>query len=241
MPNLHHVAVASQGTNKAAVSDEVVTTAQHIERLLRELSPADSSLEAKESAPLAHWSKTGLSATSYVPYTPSDAKIQKPRQYNARITFDIRFKKFKELGAFGTKLSALPHTEISHIDWILTAATRKAYQSQLRKAATKDALEKAQDYCDVLGCSYPRPVELNEGNVATGGGGGGLFGNNGGSLFGSANARAAQQAQMSYQQQQCAPGHGPGGGNDARDESPLEFTPKEVRMSFEVTVRWHAE
>lgn len=235
-----HVSVSSQGTNKAFVSDEVITTAQHIERLLRDLSPPDSNPtpEAKAAAPLAHWSKTGLSATSYVPhnygvYTPQ------PRQYTARITFDIRFQKFRELGAFGTKLSALPHAEVSHIDWILTASTRKAYQSQLRKAATRHALEKARDYCDVLSCGNLRPVELSEGTMATaGGGGGGLFGS---SAFG----RTAQQAQVSYQQQQSAPGAmgrpQTDGANGTRDESPLEFTPKEVRMNMDVTVKFHAE
>lgn len=233
-----NVAVASQGANKAAVSENVVTTAQHIERLLRELSPSDTTPETKDAAPLAHWSKTGLSATSFMPYMPPNSKApQKAREYNARITFDIRFKKFKELGAFGTKLSALPHVEVSHIDWILTTATQKSYQSQLRKSATRDALEKARDYCEVLGCSNLRPVGLHEGNVATGmsGGGGGLFRNGcGGGLFGS-TSQAAQQSMQS------APGMNANGGSDARDESPLEFTPKEVRMAMEVTIKFCAE
>ena len=57
---LIHVSVASSGINKAAVSDEVLTTARHIEGLLRQLSPQEDTPEAKQAAALAHWSKTSV-------------------------------------------------------------------------------------------------------------------------------------------------------------------------------------
>lgn len=90
-----HLTVTSTGPNKAAAADDVQTTTQHIETMLRELSPPDpppqgsSKDHAKAAAPLAHWSKTGLSATSYVPYN-TDARLNsvaKARQYTAKITF----------------------------------------------------------------------------------------------------------------------------------------------------------
>ena len=224
-----NVSVTSEGHFKATVSEEVVTAAHQVERHLRELAPPDDTPEATEASPLAHWAKTGLSARSYIPYSNSDH--QSPRKYTATITFDIRFKKFRELGAFATKLSALPHTEISNISWILTPATHKAHESLLRKEATKNALEKARDYCDVLGCTNLRPVELTEGNVSSSGLSGGLFG----------SSRWGAQQQAQQQARGTGLFGGQGAANDSRDESPLEFTPKEVRMSMDVTIKFHAE
>lgn len=224
-----HITLSSTGPNKASASNDVFTAASHLERLLRELSPPENpDPAAKAAAPLAHWSKTGLAATSHVPYTydVARARHEQPRQYTAKITFDVRFQHFGPMGAFGTRLAALPHAEVSHIEWVLTAGTQKGYQSRLRRAAASDALEKARDYCEVLGCSGVRPVELSE--AASGGT----------ALFGSVRGGGA-----SHQMMQTAPGTGMGvpGAEGARDESPLEFTPKEVRMSMEVTVKFEAE
>ena len=88
-----NVAVESSGQNKATVSDEVLTTAKHLETLLRQMAPSDRTPEAKQASPLAHWSKTGLTATSHIPWVNSPFGIgntapeQQPRQYDASITF----------------------------------------------------------------------------------------------------------------------------------------------------------
>ena len=162
-----NVLVASAGTNKASVSDEVLTTARHLETLLRELSPNEETPEAKAASPLAHWSKTSLSATSHVPYN-HQKEIYEARQFNASISFDIRFKEFKALGSFGSRLSALSHVEVPNINWILTEATEKSYRSQLRKEAARDSLQKAREYCEVMNCTNVRPVELEEGYSSSG-------------------------------------------------------------------------
>ena len=224
---LIHVCIASTGLNKAAVSDEVLTTTSHVENLLRDLSPIDETPEAKAAAPLAHWSKTSLSSTSWLPWSYTK-KANMARQYNARITFDIRFKEFKALGDFGSKLSSLEHTEITNIDWILTAGTEKSLRSQLRKAAARGALQKAHDYCEVLGCTHVRAVKVEETKACH--------------RVGAAVVNHhMNQGGVSYQQMQVAPGHNPQGDADCRNESPLEFRPQEVRMSMSVSVRFHAE
>jgi hypothetical protein len=216
-----NVVVQSSGTNKATVSDEVLTTAKHLESMIRDIAPKDSSPEAKQASPLAHWAKKGFTATSHIPWYNHE-KPAPPRQYDGSITFDIRFKEFKALGAFGEKLTALPHVEVKNVNWILTPATMKSFRTQLRQEAAQDALTKAQDYCAVLGCTNLRPVELSEGGGSVGGGG---------ALFGM--SRNMQMVQM-----QQAPGMS---GQNSRDESPLEFRPEEVRMDMEVTVKFHAE
>ena len=84
---LIHVSVASTGTNKAAVSDEVLTTTKHIENLLKDLSPADETQAAKVAAPLAHWSKNSMSATSWQPWDHTE-QVYKARQYTTKVTFE---------------------------------------------------------------------------------------------------------------------------------------------------------
>ncbi|KAK4626598.1 hypothetical protein CLAFUW4_04923 [Fulvia fulva] len=230
---LINVTVASAGQNKAAVSDEVVTTAKHIEALLSELCPKDDSPEAKAASPLAHWDKTSLSATSYVP-RDKDGN-EKPRQYDASVTFDIRFKEFKALGRFGTKVSSLNHVEVQNISWILTAETEKSFQSKLRRDAAKDAMDKARDYCEVLQCTNLRPIELEEGRSHTG-----VYRPN--YSYGMSqdvgSRRMHQSAQASMQSMQRARQSHPG--SDSRSED-LEFRPQEVRLSMDVTIKFHAD
>ncbi|KAK5164891.1 uncharacterized protein LTR77_009555 [Saxophila tyrrhenica] len=209
---LLNISVETSGPNKASVSDSVLTTAKHLESLLRSLSPASESDEDKAASPLAHWSKTGLTATSHIPY--KDDGTAEPRQFDGSITFDIRFKDFAALGAFGEKLSALPHVEVKGVHWILTPATEKSFRSRLRREAAQDALEKAKDYAEVLGCFDVRAVELTEGGEGMSGMG-----------------RATQS--LGPRTRQLARKGG-------RDESPLEFQPEEVRMGMEVEVKFHA-
>lgn len=156
---LINVSVSSTGTNKASVADEVVTTAKHIEELLREISPQDDTAEAKAASPLAHWNKTSLSSRSWMPRDDKNNE-QPPMKHSATVKFDIRFKEFKALGSFGTRISSIPHVHINDIDWILTTATEDSYRPQLRRDCAKDALEKAKDYCEILGCTNLRPVSL---------------------------------------------------------------------------------
>ncbi|KAK3701787.1 hypothetical protein LTR37_015307 [Vermiconidia calcicola] len=142
-----------------------------------------------------------------------------PRRYNGSINFDIRFKEFKPLGNFGARLSSLTHVEVNDIRWIL------------RKEAAKNALRKAQDYCEVLNCTNVHPVELDEGYSST--------------YAASGQHRMAQQQQPQQQGNLRSFDNGDmqstGFASDTRDESPLEFRPEEVKMSMSVTVKFHAE
>ncbi|KAF2216018.1 hypothetical protein CERZMDRAFT_34928 [Cercospora zeae-maydis SCOH1-5] len=239
---LINVSVSSSGNKRAQVSEEVLTTARHIESLLRPLCPDDESPEAKAAAPLAHWSKTSLSSTSHVPYNHKSPDKELPRVYNASVNFDIRFRDFVALGSFGTKLSSLPHVEVQNINWILTDATLKSFKSQLRKEAAQDAIQKAKDYCDVLGCTSLRPVELQEGDArnvmsagwgSTSSNGPGAVARGGG-LFGSA---AQPMAQMSMQRARRA---GPQAGEEVQAED-LSFDAQEVKMAMDVTIKFHAD
>lgn len=243
-----NVSVSSSGINEASVSDKVITTAKHIESLLGPLSPQDDKAKAKTAAPIAHWSKTSLSSTSHGLYHYQDPDQPPIRQYKA-ISFDISFRDFQVLSSFGTKLSSISHVEVQNISWILTDATLKSFETELRKQAAQDALRKVRDYCDVLACkANVRPVELQEGDarstMSAGFGGGGRGAGNG--IFGGGGyhgesgvaAKYAQTATVSRSMQQAELGIG--NGEYARTEG-LRFDAQEVKMAMEVTVKFEAD
>ncbi|KAL9106733.1 MAG: hypothetical protein Q9227_008303 [Pyrenula ochraceoflavens] len=244
---LLNLTVSTTGPSKPTVTSSVLDATSTIATHCRSLSPPSSNA-------LAHWSKTSLSASSYIPYS-SDIRHERARKYTATVKFDIRFKDFSAMGPFAKKVAGLPCVSISGIDWLLTPGTRRAFQSRLRKEAAADALAKARDYCEVL-CAVPaplprgfnwiregegevriRPLELTEGIVD----------NHGMGVNRMMNARGPQEMQMQMQMQQApgsaiAPvggsGGGAGKGAEERDESDLEFRPQEVRMRADVSVKF---
>lgn len=244
------IAATNTGPNKQAVSDAVLTTAQHIEGLVHSLQneatppphsqdPAQAP-DSSPSKPIAHWSKTSLTATSHVPAAhmqgfmlaqsvPGAAMQQQAppqRQYSSRIDFDVRFRDFAALGDFSARLSALDHCEVERIDWILLPATRRAFESRLRADAAADALRKARDYCAVLCGSADAayrivPVQLGQEHANT--------------PSPSPYGRAGANNMMMQQQQQMHPLAGQAG------DSGLSFTPQEVRMELSVEVKFQVE
>lgn len=230
-----NVAVSSDGLDKAKVSNDIISAARQIESMLRELSPDDDTPAVKAAAPLAHWSKTSLSATSYVPPSKhnwsnaahfgaplhptmitNDDDEEPARRYRGNIKFDIRFKDFKALGSFGTKISSIEHVEVSNITWSLTDATEAKYRTQLRRDAAKDALTKARDYCDVLGCVKLRPVELHDNQS-----------------YHMPHMRQGRALQMQSAMAAADPGQ------EQMEE--LEFTPQEIKMTMEISIKFHAD
>lgn len=203
----------------------------------------------KKAAPIAHWSKTSLSSTSHGLYHHQDPDQPPIRQYNVAISFDISFRDFQALRSFGTKLSSISHVEVQNISWILTDATLKSFETELREKAAQDALEKACDYCNVLAYkANVQPVELQEGDARStmsagfvGGGrgaGNGIFG--GGGYHGESGvaAKYAQTATVSRSMQQAKIEIG--NGEYARTEG-LRFDAQEVKMAMEVTVKFEAD
>lgn len=235
-----HVAASSTGTNKVAVIDEVVTAAKHIENLLREIGPKDDSAAAKAASPLAHWNKDSLSSKTWTPRDDKNNEVAgAPEKHSATVTFDVRFKEFKALGSFGTRIGALPHVTIRDIDWILTTATEDSYRPQLRREAAENAVRVARHYCEILECTNLRPVELNVSTVQY---------SKGYILltllflcFQEINEYSA--ATRSYHRQHIATQSARAYGDPGKPERPdeLEFKPQEVKMKKDIKITFQAE
>ncbi|GAB7353521.1 hypothetical protein MBLNU459_g3965t2 [Dothideomycetes sp. NU459] len=224
------VKVSSQGPSRKDVSEQVTNTAKHLQVLLGSMSPPDSSEEAKKSAALAHWSMSSLTSTSRMPTDQNGNEVEDgQRLYLAETSFDIRVRDFDKLSALATELSTLQHVTISSIKSVLTNSTKKAFESELRKMAAKDALQRARDYAEALGLTTVRPIELDESPINIYGGYG---------WMGAAEHGTKQAARM----MQMVPSADVSskGGLDSSNLEHFVFQAEEVTMSAEIQMKFEA-
>lgn len=201
-----NVTVESRATEKVTASDDALAASKAMEEMLRELSPQDESPGARAAAPLQQWTKTAISSTSVMDRAP---------QFQAEIKFNIKFQDLTAIRPFATKLYHLPCVVIRSFEWSLTDATTASYQSRLRREAALDAMAKAKDYCETLGCATPRPTQLQEK----------LFYNGIGQGYGTTGIEY-DRAENFY-------------GGSGRYER-LDFMPQDVQLIREVTVKFDA-
>lgn len=142
-----------------------------------------------------------------------DSERKKSRQYNAHITFEVKFADFTVLGNLCTQLANMPFVSVRTIEWGLTDKTKASLVGLSRKLAVGDAVSKAQDFAAAVGRSSVIAVEINTDSAG--------FGRPTGGLFGTARAR--------------------GTGAAVAEEDALNFEPEEVDMSCSIQVKFEAE
>lgn len=206
---------SSRGPNKQMVSEETLTTAKHIEDIIRRIQAEEQSTDKKA---IAYWSQTSLATHSWDEVVPDHAAqgettrslfganavshqatllTKTIRQHRANVAFTVQFQDVDVLSAFSSRMTSLDHCQIESLNWSLLSATEALYKSELRLAATRDPLDKAKDYCKVM-CPETNtrvvPYELVGENVS-----GSLFAaysnaRGGGGLFGASASNAAEIA-----------------------------------------------
>lgn len=212
------VGIASEGSSKEWVVEEVTTSTKHLRNMLEEMSPMDDTEEAKQTSKISDWSMTSLQTTSHMPTNNNGEPIEgATRVYEAEVTFDIRFRDFEALGPIATKLAAMPHVQVDRVDWILTPQTEQSYLSELRKMAARDALQRARDYAEALGLEHVVAVELEETQNRL--------------LFSSAVPRRKTKQSAPY-----ASAH-----QIEKNYSDLAFHPEEIKMNMDVMCKFQAE
>lgn len=147
-----HVAVKSDGPNKDTVSKEVITTSNQLHQFFKELElpPETEAGEAAVAAPVTTFSSTHLQTWSRVPTDDKNKPLD--RVYYASSSFQVIFRDFARMSQVAGKLVAFPKVEIESVDWRLTEETRKSLGSASRREAMLDAIRKAKDYAEVIGC-----------------------------------------------------------------------------------------
>lgn len=227
--------VASSNVSHQTSAEEVTSTAKEIQRLLKKYSPINMSEEAKSSAVIAKWSMGKMRTSSYI--KKNEVFAAPITMHMAKVYFSIRIRDFTKIGMLANTFSHTRHVAIDRTHWVLTAQTRKAHKSELRKVAAADALQRAKDYADTLGLTKVRAVELSEASYNDG-----LVGWN--TCRMGMQPRGQMQMQMqqmaSMQQQQQIQSQSQQGSSDD-DGVDLFFEPDEIQMSMSVNCKFEAE
>ncbi|KAI9770485.1 MAG: hypothetical protein M1839_003200 [Geoglossum umbratile] len=136
------IAVISQGDSQPTVTSEVTSASNSLQKLFKELSTESA------TAPVTAFSMTSLRTRSWV--LDSESKPNQ-RMYEASSNFGVTFRDLEKLAEVSTGLFVMPHVEVRDTSWTLTEETWESLDSECRKKALLDAVQKAQDYAGVLG------------------------------------------------------------------------------------------
>lgn len=238
--------VSSSNKSHQTAATNVTETAKTLQKLLKQYSPtATSTAEEKATAAIPKWSMGKMKTSSFV-YNPSNSSmyynnhhisdplpLDRPTKiHTATVHFNIRVRDFTKLGMLNHTFSQMEHVKIERTSWILTAQTRKAYRSELRRLAAKDALDRARDYAETLGLKTVRPIELTEQGYTDGAW----------NPYSAMRRAIGQPQQMQMQQQMQIQAPMGGGGGAADDEGvDLFFEPDEIQLSMSVDCKFAAE
>ena len=142
------VRVSSAGKSQDDVSEDVTGTCNKLRVLLEGLAPKNVQGFAPADAPVSQFSMSSFQTSSHVPRGDDGKELD--REYKASTYFTIIFQDFQKLGEITSTLFRTPHVEIERTDWRLTPATLRSLGTEARQKAMRDAMQRAQDYCDVL-------------------------------------------------------------------------------------------
>ena len=163
------VEVSSEGISRETVSHDVTSTSNELIKMFKEIAPKSEDGKARPDAPVTIFSMTSSQTSTWVPTTSRNGEtVQLPREFRASTSFTVIFRDFKKLGEVTGTLFKMPHTTIESTKYILTDQTKKDLRSESRKAALHDAIQKAQDYAEVLGKSAV-VVEIKDQGYSSGG------------------------------------------------------------------------
>lgn len=154
-----HLHVSSTGQSLERVMDDVTSTSNQLQHLLKsKLAPKASTGEPEADSAVTHWTMSSLSTGSW--YVYDHEGNPKERTYSASTRFEMKFQDFAKLGVVATDLASMPHVTIQRIDWRLTDVTRAGFGSRSRKEAVEDAFAKARDYAEAVGLTEVTAVEI---------------------------------------------------------------------------------
>lgn len=143
--------VGLEGAEAAAVYAEVSSIAGDVRRSIEELHRPDA-------GPITWWSSDQIQTWAKRPWN-QDGK-QLPLVHHARVLFQAKFSDFTELSRWITTISATRGTSVVGVDWALTMVRKDALTGEVRTAAVRQALAKAQAYADALDLGEVRAVAL---------------------------------------------------------------------------------
>ncbi len=131
------MAAAIEGSDKAKVFGDAVALQDPMTAQLRELVDLDAVMT---------WSSDQVRVFSHRPWDHEGRRLA--MIHVARLQVVAEFVDFERLSGFLDFWSGKEGVEIAGIDWDVTVKNRRAYESEVRKAAVEDAIAKAQVFAN---------------------------------------------------------------------------------------------
>ncbi|KAK8088413.1 hypothetical protein PG997_003374 [Apiospora hydei] len=207
-----NIRVSTTDKSQQTASDGVRETSAKLTAKFRAHAPktdgADGRPAPHPDAGITAFTASSISTDSQPEYEWVDGKRRDlGLTYRASCEFEVVFRDLTLLADAAGELSSMPRVSIVSTEWRLTAATRAEIEREARKKAIENAVQKAQDYSDVVGRAVVA-VEIKDGPASSANSitnpwrpgfstGGGLFG--GGGMM---QQQQMQQQHMQMQQQQ---------------------------------------
>jgi uncharacterized protein YggE len=104
--------------------------------------------ELADRGAVTTWSSDQVRVYSHRPWTADGSRGE--LQHVARLKILAEFTDFERLSGFIDYWAGKDGIEVGGVDWDVTARNRRAYESDVRKAAVDNAINKAQAYADAV-------------------------------------------------------------------------------------------
>ncbi|KAJ5288222.1 hypothetical protein N7478_003908 [Penicillium angulare] len=214
------VTVKAEGDERHTISNQVILTSNELHTIFQELSPKAEFGTATLDAPVTVFSSTGLSTWSHNLKKKNELEVTR---YYAQSSFQAKFRNLATLSQVTGKLVTYPLVDINSIEWCLTDETQQNLSSESRKLAIRNAIEKANDFAEVVGRAVV-PVEIDGGEQRS--------------------FQQAVQQMPRYMMQQMASVQGQylemSSTSVADDNGALNMSPQDIRYTGSVQVRFAA-
>lgn len=153
------LAAAIESGDKQQVYDEAVAVLEPLVMQLRELA---------DRGAVSTWSSDQVRVYSHRPVGPDGVRGE--LRHVARLQISAEFTDFERLSGFVDYWAGKDGIEISGIEWDVTVRNRRAYESEVRKAAVDSAITKAQAYADAVRRGRVIALQIADPGMLNGGG-----------------------------------------------------------------------
>lgn len=151
--------IRSESTKKESASKAVTTTSNKLHSLLVALSREANFDQTLGTPPVESHSSTSIFTGFFNGYDHRGEPTGPT--YHASISYTIHFRYFSKLSEIVARLIEFPNIKIDSIEWCLTDETKQSLASESRKLAMQDAIQKANDYAELIGRKVV-PAEISE-------------------------------------------------------------------------------
>jgi uncharacterized protein len=153
------LAAAIESTDKQQVYDDAVAVLEPLVMQLRELN---------DRGAVSTWASDQVRVYSHRPWLSEGVRGE--AQHIARLQVSAEFTDFERLSGFVDYWAGKDGIEIGGIEWDVSARNRRAYESDVRKAAVDNAITKAQAYADAVRRGRVTAVQIADPGMLNGSG-----------------------------------------------------------------------